>query len=237
MKIKDFSDINPQPSSPIHERPFIDYIDTSSVENGVFTGAEHMTNSFPSRAQREIKTGDILISSVRPNLRHNYFVKKSEHGMIVSSGFIHIRVLDLQKVSPLFLYYFLTSPTQVHRYEKVAESSQSAYPSFNKSLIEETDFPDISLPVQLRIAGLLGSLDEKIALCRKKIAELEALAKLVYERWFVEFEYPDVDGRPYKSNGGKMVWKKSRTISSVFHLIRQSSIQTESEHPSSGFET
>ncbi len=154
MKIKDFSDINPQPSSPIHERPFIDYIDTSSVENGVFTGAEHMTNSFPSRAQREIKTGDILISSVRPNLRHNYFVKKSEHGMIVSSGFIHIRVLDLQKVSPLFLYYFLTSPTQVHRYEKVAESSQSAYPSFNKSLIEETDFPDISLPVQLRIAGL-----------------------------------------------------------------------------------
>ena len=157
MKIKDFSDVNPQPSSPIHERPFIDYIDTSSVENGIFTGAEHMTNGFPSRAQREIKTDDILISSVRPNLRHNYFVKKSEHGMIVSSGFIQIRVPDLQKVSPLFLYYFLTSPTQVHRYEKVAESSQSAYPSFNKSLIEETDFPDISLPVQLRIAGLHGT--------------------------------------------------------------------------------
>ena len=52
-------------------------------------------------------------------------------------------------------------------------------------------------------------MDEKIALCRKKIAELEALAKLVYERWFVEFEYPDVDGRPYKSNGGKMVWNET----------------------------
>ena len=59
------------------------------------------------------------------------------------------------------------------------------------------------------IAGLLGSLDEKIALNRRKIEELEALAKLIYDRWFVEFEFPDAKGRPYKSNGGKMVWNET----------------------------
>ena len=41
-----------------------------------------------------------------------------------------------------------------------------------------------------------------------KIAELDKLAKFVYDRWFVEFEFPDVEGRPYKSSGGKMVWNE-----------------------------
>jgi type I restriction enzyme S subunit len=57
-----------------------------------------------------------------------------------------------------------------------------------------------------RIAGVLGSLDEKIALNRKKIAELEALAKTIYDYWFVQFDFPDKNGKPYKSSGGKMVW-------------------------------
>ena len=60
----------------------------------------------------------------------------------------------------------------------------------------------------LRIAGVLGSLDEKIALNRKKIAELEALAKTIYDYWFVQFDFPDKNGKPYKSSGGKMVWNE-----------------------------
>ena len=49
-------------------------------------------------------------------------------------------------------------------------------------------------------------MDEKIELNRKKIAELETLAKTIYDYWFVQFDFPDKDGRPYKSSGGKMVW-------------------------------
>ena len=58
----------------------------------------------------------------------------------------------------------------------------------------------------LRIAGVLGSIDEKIELNRRKIAELEALAKTIYDYWFVQFDFPDKNGNPYKSSGGKMVW-------------------------------
>ena len=73
------------------------------------------------------------------------------------------------------------------------------------------DFTDIKialpdLPTQLRIAGVLGSIDEKIELNRKKIAELEALAKTIYDYWFVQLDFPDKNGKPYKSSGGKMVW-------------------------------
>ena len=58
------------------------------------------------------------------------------------------------------------------------------------------------------IAGILGSLDEKIEINRRKIAELEALAKTIYDYWFVQFDFPDANGRPYKSSGGEMKWKK-----------------------------
>ena len=43
---------------------------------------------------------------------------------------------------------------------------------------------------------------------RKKIAELEALAKTIYDYWFVQFDFPDANGKPYKSSGGKMVWNE-----------------------------
>ena len=43
---------------------------------------------------------------------------------------------------------------------------------------------------------------------RKKIAELEALAKVIYDYWFVQFDFPDANGKPYKSSGGKMVWNE-----------------------------
>ena len=60
----------------------------------------------------------------------------------------------------------------------------------------------------LHITGVLGSIDEKIELNRKKIAELEALAKTIYDYWFVQFDFPDKNGKPYKSSGGKMVWNE-----------------------------
>ncbi len=58
------------------------------------------------------------------------------------------------------------------------------------------------------IAGVLGSLDEKIEVNRRKIRELEALAKTIYDYWFVQFDFPDKNGHPYKSSGGKMVWNE-----------------------------
>ena len=76
------------------------------------------------------------------------------------------------------------------------------------STIKDTPLTLPPYEVQLRIAGILGSIDEKIELNRKKIAELEALAKTIYDYWFVQFDFPDKNGKPYKSSGGKMVWNK-----------------------------
>ena len=75
-------------------------------------------------------------------------------------------------------------------------------------LLKDKPFYTHDYATQLRIAGVLGSLDEKIELNRKKIAELEALAKTIYDYWFVQFDFPDKNGKPYRSSGGKMVWNE-----------------------------
>ena len=80
----------------------------------------------------------------------------------------------------------------------------------------------------LPIAGILGSLDEKIELNRKKIAELEALAKTIYDYWFVQFDFPDKNGKPYRSSGGKMVWNEhlKREVPEGWEVGRLSNICT-----------
>ncbi len=64
--------------------------------------------------------------------------------------------------------------------------------------------PDIS--TQQEIASVLSSLDAKIELNNRINAELESMAKTLYDYWFVQFDFPDKNGKPYKSSGGKMVW-------------------------------
>jgi type I restriction enzyme S subunit len=62
---------------------------------------------------------------------------------------------------------------------------------------------------QEQIANVLSKLDEKIDLNNKINAELEKMAKTLYDYWFVQFDFPDENGKPYKSSGGKMVYNES----------------------------
>jgi type I restriction enzyme, S subunit len=59
---------------------------------------------------------------------------------------------------------------------------------------------------QVAIAKVLSDLDKKIELNNKIYNELEAMAKLIYDYWFVQFDFPDTNGKPYKSSGGKMIY-------------------------------
>ena len=68
----------------------------------------------------------------------------------------------------------------------------------------EFEFPELA--EQQEIAAVLSALDAKIDLNHRINAELEALAKTIYDYWFVQFDFPDAHGRPYKSSGGAMVW-------------------------------
>ena len=82
----------------------------------------------------------------------------------------------------------------------------SAQPKFNQENLArvELDLPDYK--TQCDIAEVLTAIDSKIANNNAICSTLEAMAKLLYDYWFVQFDFPDENGKPYKSSGGKMVW-------------------------------
>jgi type I restriction enzyme S subunit len=70
----------------------------------------------------------------------------------------------------------------------------------------ELDLPKLS--IQQGIADVLSAIDDKIALNKRINAELEAMAKTLYDYWFVQFDFPDENGKPYHTSGGAMVWNE-----------------------------
>lgn len=105
-----------------------------------------------------------------------------------------------------YLYYVLKNNYKLFRN---AALGSTALPMLNK-----TDFDELEimihedLPTQKKIASVLSSLDAKIELNNRINAELEAMAKTLYDYWFVQFDFPNAEGKPYKSSGGAMVWNE-----------------------------
>ena len=102
---------------------------------------------------------------------------------------------------PKYIYYLLTC------LGRIRTSDKSAVPGVNRNELHEVEIPAISdTKQQKKVAAILSALDAKID-CNNRInAELEAMAKTLYDYWFVQFDFPDASGKPYKSSGGKMVY-------------------------------
>jgi type I restriction enzyme, S subunit len=101
----------------------------------------------------------------------------------------------------LFVYYLLKFKTE--DIKRIAGGSTFSEISGKNFKNFEVNIPDLS--TQIKIADFLGSLDEKIELNNKINKTLEELAQTLYKHWFVDFEFPNEEGKPYKSSGGEMV--------------------------------
>ncbi|EGR4209218.1 restriction endonuclease subunit S [Vibrio cholerae] len=111
----------------------------------------------------------------------------------------------LDKVIPEYLLYAYISPF----FQQVIKANTIVGATVDRiSLSEMKDFP-IRIPnlsEQKAACLLLSTIDKKIELNNRINSELEAMAKTLYDYWFVQFDFPDVNGKPYKASGGKMVY-------------------------------
>ena len=110
--------------------------------------------------------------------------------------------------NPLYVYYYLQ-----FIYNLGAFFNFEGKTSGIKNLQLDAAFAaipteDISESIQNNIVVILQGLEKKIAINRQINQNLEAMAKQLYDYWFVQFDFPDENGKPYKSSGGKMVWDK-----------------------------
>ena len=105
--------------------------------------------------------------------------------------------------NPDFVYYLLKS-VDLNRFH-----IGSSQPLITQSIIYNIEYNYITdIKKQTKIARILSSIDSKIDINNKINAELESMAKTLYDYWFLQFDFPNEEGKPYKSSGGKMVWKE-----------------------------
>lgn len=112
-------------------------------------------------------------------------------------------IVDNKFANYKFIYYWLKNS-----YYKLRSLSSGIRNNLNSEDIKKFEINLPSLPTQQKIAAVLSSLDDKIALNKKINAKLEAMAKRLYDYWFVQFDFPNEEGKPYKTSGGKMVWNE-----------------------------
>ena len=184
----------------------IEYLDTSSITENVISGTSILNiNDAPSRAQRKVTDKTIIYSTVRPRLKHYGILRSPKNNLIVSTGFVTIDIKEEYKkeIDARYLYLLLTQPSITEYVGNIADTAVSAYPSINPSDIL---FPDIK--IQRNVADIWENFDRKVALNHAINDNLEAIAKQLYDYWFVQFDFPNENGRPYKSSGGEMVWNE-----------------------------
>ena len=121
----------------------------------------------------------------------------------INSGMVIIRV-NKNFWHPYFIYLFFQS----HLFKKQISRliSGSAQPQLPISILETVNIPQLTLDEQKEIIFNIKSIDQKIEINNQINQELEAMAKTLYDYWFVQFDFPDQNGNPYKSSGGKMVY-------------------------------
>ena len=109
-----------------------------------------------------------------------------------------------EKLYPDFAFYLI--PSRLVRKQLSAAAQQTKIRHTSPDKIKDCIVWIPEYAEQEKIGKLLSSLDDKIALNRRMNEKLETMAKRLYDRWFVQFDFPDADGRPYKTSGGKMAW-------------------------------
>ena len=149
----------------------------------------------------------ILFNKLNVRFKRILRIDESDTNKVCSTEYLPL-VVNESKVDYQYCYYLLIS-------DKITNylCGQNTNTSGSHKRINPDNFLDINiilpgLAEQKRIGKLLSDIDHKIELNRAINQNLEAMAKQLYNYWFVQFDFPNEEGKPYKSSGGKMVWNE-----------------------------
>lgn len=165
----------------------------------------------------EMQTGDVIVAGSNGIIGYHNIARSNNPCITVgrsgSVGKVHfyeqptwahntaLYVKDFKGNNPVFLYYFLKN---LHL-DKLFGKSSSVVPSLDRKIVHAMSVPFIEdKEEQLKIASVLSNIDNKIIQDREICRNIEALASQLFNYWFVQFDFPDTNGNPYKSSGGIM---------------------------------
>ncbi|EGF22316.1 hypothetical protein HMPREF9395_0052 [Streptococcus sanguinis SK1058] len=195
--------------SQLHEEDYVsEGTPIVTVEHLGDTNFTHQNLPFVSEADTKrlskyiLIEGDIVFSRVG-SIDRNVYVDKNHEGWMFSGRCIRVRA-DKNKVNPRYLSYYFKQNSFKKMMMNLAVGA--TMPSLNTKIMNSIELDLLPRENQDKIANILSAIDDKIQINNQINQELEAMAKTLYDYWFVQFDFPDQNGKPYKSSSGKMVY-------------------------------
>ena len=155
----------------------------------------------------KFKNGDTIMARITPCLENGKtsYIDFLENNEVAGGSTEFIVLSEKDKVSDSNFVYYLVTSSIVREAAIKAMTGTSGRQRVENDKLSNFLIPLPPLKEQQKIAEILSSLDDRIELNRKINDNLEKIASSLFKRWFVDFEFPDKDGKPYKSGGGKMI--------------------------------
>ncbi|MDY4337924.1 restriction endonuclease subunit S [Streptococcus sp. 21WXBC0057M1] len=190
-----------------HGSPFLSF---SVVFNNYFLPdslIDLMDTTDGDKQKYSINEGDIFLTRTSETVDELAMssVALKDYPEASFSGFLkRLRPVDKRIVYPKFMAFYLRSP--LFRRTIINNTVMTLRASFNEAMFSYLEIMLPDFDTQKKIGDFLYSLEKKKQTNNQINQELEAMAKTLYDYWFVQFDFPDQNGKPYKSSGGKMVY-------------------------------
>lgn len=211
IHLKDIANSQTGPfGSQLHQSDYVTHgtpmvtVEHLGVERFTHQNLPFVSDKDRDRLSKYILTeGDIVFSRVGSVDRCTY-VTKEEEGWMFSGRCIRVRVNS--KANGRYLNFYFRQESFKKMMMDI--SVGATMPSLNTKLMDNIQLSLPNINIQKQIAKVLSDLDAKIEINNKINQELEAMTKTLYDYWFVQFDFPDANGKPYKSSGGLMVFNE-----------------------------
>lgn len=175
------------------------FITPSDITNSKYVNPKRFLSekSISKKEKKVCSKSSVGVSCIGSDLGKAFFIQKISFTNQQINTITNIK----KNFDPEYIYYKMK--TLRNYFHRIADGS--TMPIINKSKFENLSLDIPSLKNQKKISNILSVLDNKIEINKKIIANLEELSQTLFKHWFVDFEFPDEDGNPYKSSGGEMI--------------------------------
>ena len=165
-----------------------------------------------------VPTRCILFNKLNVRFKRIWRINNNIPNKLCSTEFLPL-VINEDLIDYQYCYYLLASDYLTNYLCGINSNTSGSHKRINPDILLSVDVALPTLNEQKRIGSMLANLDRKIEINRAINHNLEAIAKQLYDYWFVQFDFPNTEGKPYKSSGGKMVWneKLKREIPEEWH--------------------
>lgn len=202
-----------------------------------YSTINYVSEEDATRLKRYSTVANDILYARRGDVEKHAFVRAKDAGVLCGTGCLRVRI-NSNEVEPAFLSFYLNR--EETRKWLVTHAVGTNMPNLNTDILSDVPIAYPTLKEQRKIVKVLNCLEERIILNEKINDNLEQQAKLIYDYWFTQFDFPDENGKPYCSSGGKMVWNEQlkRNIPenwNVVPLLKLVSWESNSQPPKSEF--